>query len=304
VPANRSEGQERGPLFRQIAIEAAAGSQIGEPLKTHWRGVGIFTLVAFCLVAALLVFAAVTQYSPVDRVPCYVDVRGGLVQLWAPTAGYVRELTVEQGASVRRGAILAALDSDQSPADGGSEHGIARSRLDREHQTIGPSIVRAPLDGVVSAAWIARGQPVVAGQLLFTIAPAGEPLIVRMLVPASAVSLVKPGTNVKVVVRGYPQDKFGELLAHVENVSDSPSLPVEIEHVYAVTEPAFIATASLPAKLLSSSGQLLRIKAGMLADALVPLEPRSVLKWLFEPALRGFSDSTARPPAGTPAAVH
>src|SRR5262249_41728436 len=94
------------PLFRATAVEASVGTQIGEPLTTHWRGVALFTLLAFVLVSALVAFAATTEYSPVNRVPSYVEPRGGLVRLSAPISGHVRELAVAQGASVRRGALL------------------------------------------------------------------------------------------------------------------------------------------------------------------------------------------------------
>jgi hypothetical protein len=43
--------------------------------------------------------------------------------------------------------------------------------------------------------------------------------------------------------------------------------------------------------LRALDGQTLKIKAGMLADALVPIERRTVLQWLFEPLLRGFHAS-------------
>src|SRR5580700_8479294 len=124
------------PLFRAIAVEASAAIQIGEPLTTHWRGVVLFMLIAFVLIAALVAFAATTEYSPVHRVPSYVDPRGGLVRLSAPISGHVRELAVEQGAWVRRGTLLAVLDSDPLRADGGSEHGALRRRLEEEQATI------------------------------------------------------------------------------------------------------------------------------------------------------------------------
>jgi membrane fusion protein len=421
------------PLFRAIAVEASAGTQIGEPLKTHWRGVALFTLFAFVLIAALVAFAATTEYSPVHRVPSFVDPRGGLVRLSAPISGHVRELAVEQGALVRRGALLAVLDSDRLRADGGSEHGALKHRLEDEQATIDREVgaarqeadanralidrklqglhaerdalsaqsqasdelltslkaqnervaavaaqgyasrqeaaqkkdqvtsqqsrvaelrstlarvdleiatteaerqvvaaklqglienqrrssgelerlivqsdseaeqaIRAPADGVVSTALIANGQSVAAGQPLFTIAPVDAPLIVRLLLPARAAASVKAGLGVKVAFRAYPQEKFGQFDARIETVSDMPSLPSEIERIYALSEPVFIAVASLPRELRAPDGRLLKIKAGMLADALVPIERRTVLEWLFEPLLRGFHESADRSHAAAP----
>jgi membrane fusion protein len=425
IPASANEANP--PLFRAIAVEASAGTQIGEPLKTHWRGVALFTLFAFVLIAALVAFAATTEYSPVHRVASYIDPRGGLVRLSAPISGHVRELVVEQGAFVRRGALLAVLESDRLRADGGSEHSALRLELEDERATIdhetgaarqeadanqtlidrklhglraerdalgvqiqasdelltslkaqseqisavaakgyvprlqaaqkkdevtsqqsrlaelhhtlagidmeiatteaerqvvaaklqglvenrrrssgelqrlmvqsdseAEQAIRAPADGMVSTALIADGQSVAAGQSLFTIAPVDAPLIVRLLVPARAVNSVKAGLTVKLVFRAYPQEKFGDFDAVIESVSDTPSLPSEIEHIYAPSEPVFIAAASLPTPLRAPDGRPLKIKAGMLADALVPIERRTVLQWLFEPLVRGFHESADR----------
>jgi membrane fusion protein len=160
--------------------------------------------------------------------------------------------------------------------------------------------IRAPADGVVSMALIANGQSVAAGQPLFTIAPIDVPLIVRLLVPARAVASVQAGLGVKVVFRAYPQEKFGQFDARIETVSDMPSLPSEIEQMYVLSEPVFVATASLPKELRAPDGRLLKIKAGMLADALVPIERRTVLEWLFEPLLRSFHESADRSRAAAP----
>jgi membrane fusion protein len=414
-------------LFRANAVEASAGTQIGEPLTTYWRGVALSTLFAFALIVVLAVFAATTEYAPVNRVPSYVDPRGGLVRLSAPISGHVRELAVEQGALVRRGALLAMLDSDPLREEGGSEHGALRRRLEEERATIEREIgaarqeadanqalidrklhgllaerdalsaqirasdelltslraqseqiatvaaqgfasklqaaqkkdevtsqqsrvaelrsslarvdleiataqaepqvvaaklqglvesqrrssgeldrlivqsdseaeqaIRAPADGVVSTALIANGQSVAAGQPLFTIAPADAPLIVRLLVPARAAASVRAGLDVKVAFRAYPQEKFGQFNARIETVSDMPSLPSEIEQMYALAEPVFVAAASLPRELRAPDGRLLKIKAGMLAEALVPIERRTVLEWLLEPLLHGFHESADR----------
>ena len=422
--ADGASKHARGAIFRPIAVAAAAGTQIGEPLATHWRGVALVALCGFALTAGLLVFAATTEYSPVHRVPSYVDARGGVVRLNSPISGRVRELTVEQGARVRRGALLAVIDSDRLRADGSSQHDALSHRLEDERATLDREIaagqreadasdtlmvrklhglraerdalgaqlrtaeelltslqaqseliasvaargyvpklqavqkkddvtaqqsrlaelrsdltridldiatteaerqvvaakfagqaeqrrrssaelgrmiaqsdsdaeqaVRAPADGLVSTALIASGQSVATGQPLFTITPIDQSLIVRLLIPARAAASVKVGLNVKLVFRAYPQEKFGQFAARVESVSESPALPGEIEQMYALSEPAFIATASLPGQLFAPDGRPLRIKAGMLADALVPIERRSVLEWLFEPVLRGFHQS-------------
>ena len=109
------------PLFRQVAIEAASGTQIGASLTTHWRGVAAFTAVAFVLLAALIAFVAIVEYSPVHRVAAFVDARGGLVRLKAPLDGRVTRLAVDDGALVSKGDLLAVIGSERLREEGGGE---------------------------------------------------------------------------------------------------------------------------------------------------------------------------------------
>lgn len=422
------------PLFRPVAVEAAAGSQIGDPLRTHWRGVGLFTALAFSLVAALVAFVSVTEYAPIHRVPTYTDARDGLIRLRAPADGLVvSRIAAREGATVRRGQLLAVLGSDRLRADGSSEHALRLRALGSELSTIGSEIeaareeagaqhllidrriagvraertslladlrsgeqllaslseqsdqvssvaaqgyatrqqaaqkrdevtaqasrvaasrtalaranrdidiaqserrlvdarlagivenrrrsggelqrlmvlgdaeaeraILAPLDGTVSAALIAQGQSVMLGQALFTITPLGQPLVLRLLVPTRAAVAVRPGMEIKFVLRAYPQEKFGEFSARIESVSDAPTMPADLTQAGGATEPVYLVVAHPPAVLQLPDGRTLTLKPGMLGEALIPIERRTVIEWLLEPLLRGFNESARRPPvAGT-----
>src|SRR5262245_23769401 len=94
VPAAPARATRSAPLFRPAALRAAAGSPFGEALQVHWRGMWIFATSAFVLLAALLWFVATVEYAPIDRVPCYTDVRAGLVRLTAPISGQVKQIAI------------------------------------------------------------------------------------------------------------------------------------------------------------------------------------------------------------------
>jgi membrane fusion protein len=416
-----------------MAVDAASGSQIGEALRTHWRGVAWFTLAAFALFAALLVFVATVEYSPVHRIASFVDARSGLVRLKAPIDGRVSRIAVNDGAMVKKGDLLAVIGSERLREEGGGERAAVRKSVDAEKAMIGREIeaarqetamnrlmlerrlhglraeretlradlrsgerllvsltaqsdhvasaaaegylprqqaaqkrdevsaqesrlasakgalarverdietseaerqliearlagvienrqrssgelnrltvqsemdaeqvIRAPQDGRVSFASLADGQSVEAGQPLFTLAPANDSLVVKLLVAPAAVASVRPGVDIKLIFRAYPQERFGLFAARVDSVNEIPSLPGEVPQISASAEPMFVATATLPGELRSPSGQVLPLKPGMLADALVPIERRTVLEWLLEPILRGLNDSVGRV---TPAAT-
>lgn len=155
-------------------------------------------------------------------------------------------------------------------------------------------VIHAPESGTVTAALISQGQSLALGDALFTIRPQDQPLILRLLVPARAVASVKPGVAVKFTLRAYPQEKFGQFQALVESVSDSPAMSLDARQGDAAGDPVFTVVAKLPQILLQPDGSVLSLKAGMVADALVPIERRTVLEWMFEPVMRGFNESAGR----------
>lgn len=428
-------GQKESPLFRPLAVETAAGSQIGDPLRTHWKGVTIFTAFAFTMVAALVAFVSVAEYAPIHRAVAFTDAQGGLVRLRSPADGLVvSRIAASEGAVVRQGDLLAVLGSDRLRSQGGSQHAAQQRMLLDEQAMIGREIeaarqeaaaqhalidrriaglraenanlkadlqwgeqllaslstqseqvsavaaqgyattqqaaqkrdevtaqasrvaiaraalarverdteiaqserrlidsrlaglvenrrrsggelerlmlagdseaeraIIAPQDGTLSAALISQGQSVALGQALFTITPLGQPLVLRLLVPARAIAAVRPGMDVKFVLRAYPQEKFGQFGARIESVSDAPAMPADMPQSGAAAEPVYVVQARPSAVLRAPGGQMLALKPGMLGEALVPVEQRTVIEWLFEPFLRGFNERAGRAPVvGSP----
>ena len=109
---------------------------------------------------------------------------------------------------------------------------------------------------------------------------------------------MRPGVEFKLAFRAYPQERFGLFAAKVDSVNEIPSLPGEVPQAAGGSEPMFVATASLPGALHGTHGEVLPLKPGMLADALVPIERRTVLAWLLDPILRGLNDSVGRAARG------
>lgn len=414
------------PRFRQTVIDHVSGSQIGAALDVYWRGMRLFTVSAIALLAALIVFTILVDYAPIHRVPAYTDVAGGLVKLSAIGDARIGRILVGEGASVRKGTILAVLDTDRQDTEGGSERTMLTGKLDVERALLADEIVTArretevmhdladskiagllkerssllaelasgerllgslsnqsahinrmaadgyvsriqadekrdqvtrqegqvassrvalsrverdidltrierrladtrlanvveskqrssgeldrlttktkadaeqvivaPEAGIVSSAMVSRGQSVLVGQTLFTLAPKGKPMVVRLIVPARAAGTVRPGLAIRLVFRAYPQEKFGDFDARIVQVSETPLLPADLPQIYQATGPAYMAVATLSQPLHGPNGETLTLKAGMLADALVPQERRSAMEWLLEPLLRGFNTSVS-----------
>src|SRR5262249_47376690 len=98
---------------------------------------------------------------------------------------------------------------------------------------------------------------------------------------------------IHLALRAYPREKFGEFPARIVTTSATPTLPGDVKEVIPLAEAAFIATATIPLEFRGPDGRVLLIKPGMVGEAMVPLERRSLLEWILEPILRELNRSLA-----------
>lgn len=193
-------------LFRQAAIEAAAGTQVRASLATYWRGVPVFAGVAVALLAALVAFVAIVEHAPVHRIAARVE-----------------------------------------------------------------------------------ANPV------FTTAPSKDALVVKLLVAPAALASVRPGAKVRLAFRAYPQERFGLFAARIDSLDEIASPAGEVGHAAGAAEPTLVAIAALPAALRGPHGETLPLEPGMVVEALVAMEPRTLLRWLLDAVQRGVDDDIGRP---------
>ena len=86
----------------------------------------------------------------------------------------------------------------------------AKSRLASAERQLGDTVLRAPIDGIVSRRAVNTGDVVSVGTELFTII---DPSSMRLeaSVPSDDLSILKPGTVVEFKVRGYAQSFHGTI---------------------------------------------------------------------------------------------
>lgn len=416
------------PLFRTLAVEAASGTQIGDPINFSWRGVAVFTVTSFVLVAALLLFASLVEYSAVHRVRAYTDALGGVIRLRAPADGMVvTRIVAPEGSIVRQGELVALLGSDRYRSDGGSQRLLQQGKLNEEQAAILKEIdaareeaaaqqavnnrriggllaerealradleaaerlqaslteqssqyavlasqgfvsqalasqkrdevtsqvsrraaakvaltrvdrdiattraeqrlleaklsgltanrlrsngelerqkllgdieaeraLQAPVTGIVSGALIAEGQSLIQGQAMFTITPQGQPMVLRLLISGKAAAAVQAGMEVKYSLDAYPREKFGLFAARIESVGNAPTIQGDLAGEGAQAELVYVATARMISVPSGPMGQPFGLKPGMSGEVLVPTERRTILEWLLQPFIGGFSQNAAK----------
>lgn len=148
------------------------------------------------------------------------------------------------------------------------------------------TIIQAPITGVVTNIAVSAGQSVAADSPFATILPAGSKLQADLLVPTRAIGFVTKDKEVILRYEAFPYERFGQYRAVITDVSQTVWSPGDKIGPLTVREAAYRITAKLDKQTVSAMGQELPLRSGMLVNADILLEKRSLLEWIFEPVLQ------------------
>lgn len=148
------------------------------------------------------------------------------------------------------------------------------------------TIIKAPITGIVTNITVSNGQSVAADATFATILPAGSKLQVELLVPTRAIGFVTKGKEVSLRYEAFPYERFGQYRGVIADVSQTVWSPGDKIGPLTVREPAYRITAKLDRQSVEAMGQEIPLRSGMLVNADILLEKRSLLEWIFEPVLQ------------------
>lgn len=149
--------------------------------------------------------------------------------------------------------------------------------------------LKSPGDGVVTLVNVKTGDPVDLGLETVAIVQPDSPLQAVLHVPSRAVGFLEVGQTVRIMYDSFPFQKFGSHRATIREIARTPLSPADLNSPMAVLEPVFLVEADLEHTSMKAYGQDRRIQAGMVLNAEIILENRSLLEWILEPifTLRG-----------------
>ena len=156
---------------------------------------------------------------------------------------------------------------------------LEQERVGMEAQRL--VIITAPTDGQVTAIIAEQGQYALPTTPLLTILPSGATLQAQLLVPSRAIGFIAPQQTVALRYQAFPYQHFGNHPGRVIEISKTLLAPNETP--LAVAEPVYRITVALDAQTVRAQDKNLPLQAGMLLDADVWLERRSILQWIFAP---------------------
>ena len=163
-----------------------------------------------------------------------------------------------------------------------SELNQGMSQVEAQRETV----IRAPMAGVVTNVAVNRGQSVAADTPLATVLPKGSGMHVELLVPTRAIGFLKLRQEVVLRYEAFPYERFGQYHGTITEIGRSVWTAGERVGPLQAREPVYRVDVALQSQTVSALGQELPLRPGMLVNADLLLEKRSILEWIFEPVLR------------------
>jgi membrane fusion protein len=131
-----------------------------------------------------------------------------------------------------------------------------------------------------------RGQSIAADAPLATVLPKGSGLHVELLVPTRAIGFVKNGQDVVLRYDAFPYERFGQYHGRIVDIGRNVWSAGDRVGPLSVKEPVYRVDVGLDTQVVSALGQDFALRPGMLVNADLLLEKRTIFEWVFEPVLK------------------
>ncbi len=148
------------------------------------------------------------------------------------------------------------------------------------------TVIKAPVSGTVTNIAVVQGQSVPADTPLATVLPKGSGLHVELLVPSRAIGFIQKGQQVVLRYEAFPHERFGQYKGVVTEIGRNVWSPGEKIGPLTVKEPVYRVDVKLERQSVAALGTEIALRPGMLVNADILLERRTLLEWLFEPVLQ------------------
>jgi membrane fusion protein len=148
------------------------------------------------------------------------------------------------------------------------------------------TVIRAPMAGVVTNIAVNRGQSVSADAPLATVLPKGSGLHIELLVPTRAIGFVTKGQEVVLRYEAFPYERFGQYRGTITDIGRNVWTQGERIGPLSAKEPVYRVDVALERQAVTALGQEFALRPGMLVNADLLLEKRTLLEWIFEPILQ------------------
>lgn len=143
--------------------------------------------------------------------------------------------------------------------------------------------VRSQRSGRISNLLVKQGMMAQTNFPLMTVLPKEAKLEAVLFVPTRAYGFVQQGQSTRIRYQAFPYQRFGIYNGEIKSVSKSILLPNETTLPVSFQEPMYQVIVSLNDQNAQAYGSSVPLQAGMLLEADIMVDRRSLFEWLFEP---------------------
>ncbi|WP_394147719.1 HlyD family secretion protein [Shewanella atlantica] len=144
-------------------------------------------------------------------------------------------------------------------------------------------VIRATEPGTVAAIQVVEGEFAITNRPLMSLIPKGAILVAELLFPTRSAGFVKEGDEARLRFDAFPYQRFGFLLGKVTRIDKALLLDGEASVPVSLAEPVYRIRTMLPQQSMKAYGDNFPLKSGMLLEADIVLDSRSLLDWLLDP---------------------
>jgi membrane fusion protein len=143
--------------------------------------------------------------------------------------------------------------------------------------------ITASQSGVVSGIQVFEGENLTQAKSILHILPEDSELIAELLLPTRSAGFIEEGNNTRLRFDAFPYQRFGFIQSQIVQIDQTLITPNERQMPIALQEPVYRLRAKLNQQQIQAFGKAFDLKSGMLFDADIMLEQRTLIEWLLEP---------------------
>ena len=147
--------------------------------------------------------------------------------------------------------------------------------------------ITASNSGVVTGVQVVEGETLSQSKAqskpLLHILPEGSELIAELLLPTRSAGFIQVGNNTRLRFDAFPYQRFGFINSKITRIDQTLISPNEVQLPISLQEPVYRLRAKLNQQQMEAFGKAFDLKSGMLFEADIMLEQRTLIEWLLEP---------------------
>lgn len=146
-------------------------------------------------------------------------------------------------------------------------------------------VVKATHRGVVTDIHVLPGEALNKTRPLLTILPHNSSLVAELMLPTRSAGFIKKGDVTYLRFDAFPHQRFGFITGKVTRIDNALITQQDVNFPINITEPVYRLQAKLNKQFVDVYDKQLPLKSGMMFQADIVLDKRSLFEWIIDPIL-------------------